>query len=230
MSDAALSRPLLELDTVVKTFGGVTAVGGLSTRVTRGSVHGLIGPERRRQDDPDQSDHGSLPPDLRRDPLRGTLARGDAAAGDRHPRHHPHLSERPPVLGHDGARAGDDRLLAHPRGRGLRLLPRSSLGARRLGQDPRTCALAPRARVDGPSRRRTRRDALLRRTTPHRDRPRARLPAEAPASRRADRRHEPPGGDRHRRLVHELRDAGSPFSWSSTTWGSSPSSATTARW
>lgn len=44
MSDAALSRPLLELDTVVKTFGGVTAVGGLSTRVTRGSVHGLIGP------------------------------------------------------------------------------------------------------------------------------------------------------------------------------------------
>jgi branched-chain amino acid transport system ATP-binding protein len=38
-------RPaLLELDNVVKTFGGVTAVGGLTTRVESGNIHGLIGP------------------------------------------------------------------------------------------------------------------------------------------------------------------------------------------
>ena len=36
--------PLLEIDRVEKRFGGVAAVDGLTTRVERGSVHGLIGP------------------------------------------------------------------------------------------------------------------------------------------------------------------------------------------
>ncbi len=44
MPEIVALRPLLELDTVVKTFGGVTAVGGLSARVESGAVHGLIGP------------------------------------------------------------------------------------------------------------------------------------------------------------------------------------------
>jgi branched-chain amino acid transport system ATP-binding protein len=38
------SPPILELNNVVKRFGGVAAVGGLTTRVHPGSVHGLIGP------------------------------------------------------------------------------------------------------------------------------------------------------------------------------------------
>lgn len=38
------SSDLLVLEKVVKTFGGVDAVGGLTARVRKGSVHGLIGP------------------------------------------------------------------------------------------------------------------------------------------------------------------------------------------
>ncbi|MBE0694922.1 MAG: ABC transporter ATP-binding protein [Aquamicrobium sp.] len=38
------AQTLLELRGVVKHFGGVAAVGGLSTSVRKGSVHGLIGP------------------------------------------------------------------------------------------------------------------------------------------------------------------------------------------
>jgi branched-chain amino acid transport system ATP-binding protein len=38
------SPVLLELDDVVKTFGGVTAVDHLTAHVRKGSVHGLIGP------------------------------------------------------------------------------------------------------------------------------------------------------------------------------------------
>ena len=40
----ATGQPLLKLHNVVKNFGGVAAVGGLSTEVRAGSVHGLIGP------------------------------------------------------------------------------------------------------------------------------------------------------------------------------------------
>lgn len=38
------TQTLLELRAVVKNFGGVAAVGGLSTAVRKGAVHGLIGP------------------------------------------------------------------------------------------------------------------------------------------------------------------------------------------
>ena len=48
LSDATSSPgtglTLLKLHNVVKNFGGVAAVGGLSTEVRAGSVHGLIGP------------------------------------------------------------------------------------------------------------------------------------------------------------------------------------------
>jgi branched-chain amino acid transport system ATP-binding protein len=37
-------KKLLELRSVVKNFGGVAAVGGLTTTIREGSVHGLIGP------------------------------------------------------------------------------------------------------------------------------------------------------------------------------------------
>lgn len=44
MRDATSSHALLQLDNVVKTFGGVTAVDRLTAHVRQGSVHGLIGP------------------------------------------------------------------------------------------------------------------------------------------------------------------------------------------
>jgi branched-chain amino acid transport system ATP-binding protein len=43
-SRIASGQTLLQLHNVVKNFGGVAAVGGLSTQVRSGSVHGLIGP------------------------------------------------------------------------------------------------------------------------------------------------------------------------------------------
>ncbi len=44
MSDPSSQPVLLQLSNVVKRFGGVAAVGGLTTGVRVGSVHGLIGP------------------------------------------------------------------------------------------------------------------------------------------------------------------------------------------
>jgi len=44
MAEAAQKSVLLDVDKVVKRFGGVAAVGGLSMKVRQGTVHGLIGP------------------------------------------------------------------------------------------------------------------------------------------------------------------------------------------
>ncbi|MBP0438327.1 ABC transporter ATP-binding protein [Tianweitania sediminis] len=44
MLEVASQPLLLEVNSVVKRFGGVAAVGGLTAHVRQGSVHGLIGP------------------------------------------------------------------------------------------------------------------------------------------------------------------------------------------
>jgi branched-chain amino acid transport system ATP-binding protein len=44
MPNVAAAPTLLRLDRVVKNFGGVAAVAGLTANVHQGSVHGLIGP------------------------------------------------------------------------------------------------------------------------------------------------------------------------------------------
>jgi branched-chain amino acid transport system ATP-binding protein len=44
MADAGEKPILLDVERVVKRFGGVAAVGGLTMKVREGSVHGLIGP------------------------------------------------------------------------------------------------------------------------------------------------------------------------------------------
>jgi ABC-type uncharacterized transport system ATPase subunit len=54
---AATATPLLTLQELTKTFGGLTAVDAVSFAVEEGSVIGLIGPQRRRQDHGIQSDY-----------------------------------------------------------------------------------------------------------------------------------------------------------------------------
>ena len=44
MAEAAEKPVLLDIENVVKLFGGVAAVGGLNMKVREGTVHGLIGP------------------------------------------------------------------------------------------------------------------------------------------------------------------------------------------
>ncbi len=43
-ASATLGRPLLELDDVVRAFGGLKAVDGVSLTVDEGAIHGIIGP------------------------------------------------------------------------------------------------------------------------------------------------------------------------------------------
>jgi branched-chain amino acid transport system ATP-binding protein len=44
MSDTAVAAPVLEVRSVTKRFGGLTAVKDLTMNVTRGALYGLIGP------------------------------------------------------------------------------------------------------------------------------------------------------------------------------------------
>ena len=49
--------PILTADNVMRTFGGLTAVDVEHLEVQRGVITALIGPERRREDDPVQPAH-----------------------------------------------------------------------------------------------------------------------------------------------------------------------------
>jgi ABC-type branched-subunit amino acid transport system ATPase component len=40
---------MLEVRGLTKTFGSVTAIDGISMRVTQGAIHGLIGPNGSRK-------------------------------------------------------------------------------------------------------------------------------------------------------------------------------------
>ena len=59
-----MTAPLLQVRDLTMRFGGLVAVGGLSFAVEKGTIHGLIGPQRRRQDDDLQRHIGLLPADL----------------------------------------------------------------------------------------------------------------------------------------------------------------------
>ena len=56
---------ILEVDDVTMRFGGVTALDEVSFHINEGEILGLIGPERRRQDDLLQRDDRRLPADRR---------------------------------------------------------------------------------------------------------------------------------------------------------------------
>ena len=60
---AASGRPLLELDGVVRTFGGLRAVDGVSLTVAEGAIHGIIGPNGAGKTTLFNVINGFLPPD-----------------------------------------------------------------------------------------------------------------------------------------------------------------------
>ena len=68
---------IMRVENVVKQFGGLTAVGGVSLDVPRALDRLGDRAQRRRQDDPLQHAHRALQADLRADPVR-------------RPRHQPH--------------------------------------------------------------------------------------------------------------------------------------------
>ena len=188
--------------------------------IPRGSIVEPDRPERRRQDDVLQHDHGRLQADRRRGDLRRRGHRRPAAARDHRARHRPDVPEHPPVPADDRARERPRRactaackggifgsILRTPRVR------REEREARERAASCSTyCSLAAAAR-------RLRAQPLLRRPAAARGRARAGDAAQAPAPRRADRGHEPAGDGR----VHRLRRApprptrGSRSSSSSTT-------------
>jgi len=70
---------LLEATNVSKRFGGIEALSGVSSRCPAGQIIGLIGPERRRENDPVQSAHRPVPLEPRFLSARRRRARGHEA-------------------------------------------------------------------------------------------------------------------------------------------------------
>ena len=61
---------ILETKSLTKSFGALTAVNGVSLAIEAGSLHSIIGPERRGQDHAIQPAHRHIPTDIGTDPLR----------------------------------------------------------------------------------------------------------------------------------------------------------------
>src|ERR671914_1520768 len=150
--------------------------------------------ERSRQDDVLQHAYGAVPAHLRAHQLRRQERDRPPPRPDHEGRDGADLPEHPLVRDDDRARERDGR-------------PELAHGLRAVRLDPQAAGRAPRGergRGEGARDAGLRRDRgepvradvgepLLRRPAPARDRPRARLGAEAAPARRADRRDEPAG-------------------------------------
>ena len=130
-------------------FGGITAIQDVSFTVEPGTIHALIGPERRRQvDDAERADR-RLRADRGHGPLRRPDAHGAAAAPHRAAAHQPDLPEHRAVADLD--RGGQPAARAPP----------SHARELRLGR-PGPAVGAPRARRAAPQGARDRRPPRLR--------------------------------------------------------------------
>ena len=159
-TEAANGKALLEVEGVVKRFGGIRAVDGAGFDCRRGVDHGADRAQRRRQDDPLQRDH-RLPAGRRR--FRPPRRRGGPPPA--------RLRDRPPgdgadVSDHQGA-GGDagDRQHDARRGRpARRALSQPALppgrGAPARARGPRPGEGAARGLRPRRARRRLRRHAL----------------------------------------------------------------------
>ena len=76
---------LLETKSLTKSFGALTAVNGVSLAVEAGSLHSIIGPQRRGQDHAIQPAHRHLPTDIGADPFRPEGHHGNAGEPRRAP-------------------------------------------------------------------------------------------------------------------------------------------------
>ena len=75
--------PAIRATELVKTFGSIRAVDGVSLELAPGRIYGFLGPERVRQDDAHPAPHRSGPSDPRagRDPRRRDAVPADARPG-----------------------------------------------------------------------------------------------------------------------------------------------------
>ena len=152
-ASAASGRPLLELDGVVRAFGGLKAVDGVSLAVAEGAIHGIIGPNGAGKTTLFNVINGFLPADAGSIRFAGAELVGAQAASRLPPRHRPHLPGGARLPAHDGAGERDGRRLRRrqdrPRGDGPR---RRRAGPRRAWRgrpQPRRRPHHPPAAPDG---------------------------------------------------------------------------------
>ena len=167
---------------LTKSYSGRTVVKGVNLEIASGEVVGLLGAERRRQDD-----------DVL-DGRRADRARLRARAARRRRRHR-RPDVRPRAEGHRLPAAGGVDL---PRADGRAEHPGDSRDARPRRRRPAGAAARAAGRA-GPdaARQVAGLHALGRRAPPGRDHPRAGHLAEVHAARRAVRRHRPDRRHRH---------------------------------
>ena len=202
---AASDGPVLVADGLVKQFGGIHAVDGVTFAVKDRTLHALIGPNGAGKTTAFNLVSGLYPPD------RGTIElEGRSIAGLKPERHH-RGRRRPLVPDHQSVRRplGRRRTCGSPCRRAI---------AKRFAVWRSTAALDRRERRDRradrlsrPLRHRARggRVALLWRAAPARPGRRARDPPAHPAARRAARRA---GGGRAAARRHAGQDASRPKS------------------
>ena len=110
-------QPILQVRDLVRAFGGIVAVNNFSLDVYPGSIHGLIGPERCRQDHNLQRHQRLLCAVQRQGHLswRGHFGPGNQRAGRAWA--HPDLSGHDPVSSVERARQCPPRLSPQRQGR-----------------------------------------------------------------------------------------------------------------
>ena len=108
MGDAA---PLLELDGLGMTFGGLHALTGLDLAVAEKEIVSVIGPNGAGKTTVFNAITGVYAPDDGRHPPRGPEHRRAPAPQDHRRRRRPHVPEPAAVSQHDGARERHGRHL-----------------------------------------------------------------------------------------------------------------------
>ena len=184
----------MRVEDVVKQFGGLTAVGGVSLDIPERSIVSVIGPNGAGKTTLFNMLTGLYKPTSGRIMLGGrdiTRSRPDVITESRG---RPHVPEHPPVRRDDRRRERDDRpALADARRAGRLDLRPPWVRREERETEARARELLDYVGLSKAVADRYASRALLRRPAPRRDRARARLGPEAAAARRADRGHEPAG-------------------------------------
>ena len=189
--------PLLRIDDINLSFGGVKAINGVSINVEKGSIHAIIGPNGAGKTSIFNCISSVYKPQRGADLLRGPQDHRDEPGPGDPPGHRPHLPEHRPLPPHDRPRQPDAGAppVHEARDPGGRHLPRAGPG--RGDREPEGGRGHHRLPRDREHPEEAGRDAGLRPSKARRAGPGARAQAEAPAARRTDGRDEPRGEGGH---------------------------------